>query len=265
MNVKTASPVEIDTELASLYNKLVNAEAKVSRNYQAIARMGKESAENSYYALVNVQYMEKAQAEIVELDEEISDLMDQIAPLELEFIARGRWNRAYIVTNSNGHIHKSTNCGTCYPTTQFGWLTQVSGEEEAEIVSQAGEMACTVCYPSAPVDVLKKKSSLALPEVIAARAARAAVKSAKAEKAAKVGITNPDGTVLKDSMGWEVKTERQAQIRLTDELVYKILGWSNINEEAIERMLVALANKRGQELETVRAEMIKKAQIKAKK
>lgn len=61
------------------------------------------------------------------------------------------WSRFFLVTSSQGHIHSSTGCSTCLPTTRFGWLPSVSGLTEKEAVEQHGERLCSVCFPSAPV------------------------------------------------------------------------------------------------------------------
>jgi hypothetical protein len=44
-------------------------------------------------------------------------------------------------------------CTSCYPSTQYEWLTRYSGRSEDDIVYAAVELACTVCYPTAPVQV----------------------------------------------------------------------------------------------------------------
>lgn len=75
------------------------------------------------------------------------------APFLAEWHARGGWTRAYIVPD--GHIHKSTSCHSLHPTTIIGWIPEQSGMTEAEIVEAAGVHACTICYPSAPVDALR--------------------------------------------------------------------------------------------------------------
>jgi len=71
------------------------------------------------------------------------------------------WTRAFLVRNGNGHIHSSMACSTCYPTTEFGWLTDLSGADEAEIIEHAKEVACTVCYPDAPVEKYKAEAAAA--------------------------------------------------------------------------------------------------------
>lgn len=60
------------------------------------------------------------------------------------------WSRAFLVPK--GHIHSSMHCTSCYPTTEYSWLTDLSGADEDEIVAYAKEIACTVCFPDAPVE-----------------------------------------------------------------------------------------------------------------
>lgn len=76
----------------------------------------------------------------------------QIDTYDAVFDARGGWSRFFLVANVNGHIHSSMDCSTCRPTTQFGWLPEVSGKSEAEAVAAHGAMLCTVCFPSAPTE-----------------------------------------------------------------------------------------------------------------
>lgn len=62
------------------------------------------------------------------------------------------WSRFFLVTSSSGHIHSSMCCSTCRPTTQYGWLPQLSGQTEEQAVKDCGPTLCTVCFPSAPLD-----------------------------------------------------------------------------------------------------------------
>ncbi len=73
------------------------------------------------------------------------------APLNAQWQER-QWSRFWLVSNTNGHIHKHTACSTCRVTTRFGWLTDLSGLTEADAVAAHGPLLCTVCYPSAPLD-----------------------------------------------------------------------------------------------------------------
>ncbi len=95
------------------------------------------------------------------------------------------WNRAFLVKASNGHVHKSQDCSTCFPTTEFAWLPQLSGADETEIVEAAGETACTVCYPSAPAEVLNRPTTIVTADKIAKEAAKAEREAKRIEREAK--------------------------------------------------------------------------------
>lgn len=75
----------------------------------------------------------------------------QIAPLSAEYAA-DPWPRFWLVIASDGHIHSTRSCSTTFPTTQWGWLPQLSGLTEADAVADQGPRLCSVCYPSAPVE-----------------------------------------------------------------------------------------------------------------
>ncbi|AYR01107.1 hypothetical protein SEA_LEMOND_42 [Mycobacterium phage LeMond] len=167
----------------------------------------------------------------VEIDTEIAELMNEQAIVEAKLAAirtrraqlsetfreRGGWERAYLVNNVGGHVHRTTGCSTCYITTEFGWLTDESGKSEAEIVEAAGELACTVCYPTAPVEVLSRPGTIRRADQVE-RDARRAEKAVKDAEKAAAAVTDPTtGRVL-------YKTERAARNRVlaeaSDALLY---------------------------------------------
>jgi len=82
-------------------------------------------------------------------------------PLNKTF-AENAWSRFFLVTNTNGHIHKSMDCSTTRPTTRFAWITSLSGLKEKDAVEQEGEILCTDCFPSAPSEY-KKLAKLLTP------------------------------------------------------------------------------------------------------
>lgn len=155
----------------------------------------------------------------------------EVAPREAEFNRRGGWNRFFLVTSSNGgHVHNSMSCSTCNPRTQFIWLHEESGKNEAQIVEKAGDGACTVCFPSAPVadKANPRPNPYEDPDVTARRAERDAAKRARDEKARAVGVFMPDGSPLAEApmrsyvdghtgkerrgySGQVIKTERTAE------------------------------------------------------
>jgi hypothetical protein len=73
------------------------------------------------------------------------------ALLEVESEYTG-WSRFFLVTNTGGHIHRSMNCSTCYPSTGYAWLPELSGLSETDAVAEYGSILCSICYPSAPVE-----------------------------------------------------------------------------------------------------------------
>jgi hypothetical protein len=81
---------------------------------------------------------------------ELAAIRGRMDALDAEYVRRGGWARFFIVQNSNGHIHTGMNCGTCRPSTSFGWLPDLSGLTEADAVKAHGPLLCSVCFPSAP-------------------------------------------------------------------------------------------------------------------
>lgn len=127
------------------------------------------------------------------------------APLEA-VAAAGRWTRFVLVPQ--GHLHRGFGCSTLRWTTQTGLMPEFSGADEAEVVELAGERACTVCFPSAPVN----RPSM-LPADVKAReeAAQAkAEKAAKAEKQAAEQVTVGRTTyktlrAAENAISWEME------------------------------------------------------------
>lgn len=116
------------------------------------------------------------------------------------------WSRFFLVRNNNGHIHSSMGCSTCHPTTQYAWITQLSGKTEADAVAELGEILCSVCFPSAPVEWTNGTSNEAKAAKVAAdeaKAARAIADEAKAERklaaAAKAANAEADRQVALDN------------------------------------------------------------------
>lgn len=191
-----------------------------------------------------------------------------------EYASR-RWTRAYLVTG--GHLHSSTACSSCYPTTRFFFLPEFSGATEAEIVEAAGERACTVCFPDAPVDVLKKASRLFTPDEEAAAKAREE-REAKRAAAAAAAITV---TGLDEYRGraHTFKTERALR-NFISSTANSIEGWMRYDAKGAfvsehpsspkwrGDLLIAseaLAKATGEDARTIRDAALAKAKTKAEK
>lgn len=223
------TPVEVDQQLATIYNQYYNKLDEVDRVNNYVEDYKKRMnpkyrfyRNDEYSKKQNEEGLAKQEAEKARLEEEARVILAKSEPLEDEYIRRGRWTRAFLVVNNNGHVHSSRSCSTTYPTTRFAWLPSYSGSNESKIVDDAGEAACTVCYSSAPVDVLKRKSRIELPERRAARLEKEAAATEKARKDEIKNIFTPDGGPLRLEDGYGViKSARTAEIEATDLYVEK--------------------------------------------
>lgn len=154
---------------------------------------------------------------IKESEEELSRIDDRLAPYEDRY-ADERWSRAWLVTNAGGHVHKDTQCSTCFPTTQYDLVTEMSGKDEDYIVSMAGEGACTVCYPDAPVNVLSSPRRMKSEDEKEAEARKREAAKKRSEKNAKLLFDPMTGEHL-TAPGFQVlKTERSAMTAAVNEL-----------------------------------------------
>ncbi|MBF4549308.1 hypothetical protein [Pseudoclavibacter sp. VKM Ac-2888] len=225
-DLETASPYEamtpfdVDTELNDVLDKLSTAEqarAFALRQVDVI----QHSDERLRYGMTRAQRLERAQAKVNDARAIIEPMRAQIDAIDEEHARRGRWPRAFVVPQ--GHVHSSLGCSTCYPTTRFQLLPEYSDKTETELVEDAGDRACTVCFPSAPVD---RPTKMELPEERQAREARQVQTQERDEKklaAAAKAITTPDGEPLKVgawASRWPqtIKTERAAMTEAKSQL-----------------------------------------------
>lgn len=145
-DLSTLNPSEIDAlwlEAAQPGNRLRD------RRNQLRSKAAKYRKWGGHYAKQADGYDAEADA----LYQEILDADVALEPFQAEWQDRGGWTRAYLVPD--GHIHRSTACSSLHPTTLIAWLPEQSGWDEDEIVAAAGVHACTICYPTAPVEALR--------------------------------------------------------------------------------------------------------------
>jgi hypothetical protein len=316
-NLATATPSEIDTVLADLYDKAWALGMECSRRvdavfYEAGAKRVSRSARHRDWNMTldeatavvearasegNEKSWERAGAQhvldaLADARKASAANRDEQAPLHAEFTRRGGWTRAFlVVTQGTGHVHSSMHCSTCFDTTQFAWLPELSGSDETAIVAAAGQDACTVCYPSAPVDTAGPRSIYSKGERKTAEE-RATWQAELAEKRAvreAKAIYDVDGSTLRDGHGFEIKTERTAQtvyvnaaadaIRYAAEAEGPIASWvtrghdeyrAHLRTLAVEyaaqaeRVLAALAAKRATTVEEQREALARKVSAKVK-
>lgn len=280
------TPAEVDAQLVVHLEAAERARSTIRAINRSLESYRKQE---SFYYQATIERLER-QLEEAEHEEAVAEAA--AAPMELEYAVRGGWPRFFLVTNSGGHVHSSMNCSTCYPTTRFAWLPDLSGSDEQQVIDAAGDGACTVCFPNAPVadPARPRPNQIETPTQRASREEREAKRAAAEAKRKATGIWTPVGGELL-SEGWinrdglvssrhPIKTERTAQIEAVDAIVSqarrerwregepedeRALLQRAESEAFVARAVEALAHKRGVPEAEVRAEIEKKAAAKIKK
>lgn len=155
MDLSTKTPVEIDTTLAEIYGRYYDKQGEIARQagYADDLRKGleKKAQGDLTYSLYTQEQLDDTLRKVESLWEQASAILGEASPYNAEYNRRP-WTRFFLVQNNGGHIHSSQDCSTCYSTTRFGWLPNLSGQTEPEAVAAHGAILCTVCYPTAPVE-----------------------------------------------------------------------------------------------------------------
>ncbi len=290
-DLSTHTPVDIDTKLSELYDEharilagLAGKERQVERAQESVAFYEAKEERDEQMIAYTAQKLEEAEDALADLLAAAEAKMAETLPYEAEFRRRGGWTRAFLTTSANGHVHKSMHCSTCNregTLTRFAWMTEYSGADENTIVEDAGERACTTCYPSAPVDVLNRPTKMFTPDEKRKQEERAAREAAKVERDRKriENALTPDGSEFviypeppesgRRQYGERFKTERSAVIWATDHL-----GWFRPGDhqpdrqesqaKAIRQIAEAIATKHDRPVEFVMGELQVKADLKMK-
>jgi hypothetical protein len=98
-----------------------------------------------------VSRWEQASAELAESQEGVEEI-------DREYQSRP-WSRYWLVTSSDGHIHRSPSCSTCNrgrEPTGFALVPYLSGSPVEEAVADLGPALCSRCFPEAPVESLEQ-------------------------------------------------------------------------------------------------------------
>jgi hypothetical protein len=268
--------VKVDTELSELYDQIWTINSKIQIIREDIKHAAKY---NSSEATIK-SYSDKVDELLIQR----APLKDRVRELNLIYIA-DPWTRAFLVKGSDGHVHSSMECSTCFDTTQFFWLTQYSAHNEDLIVADAGETACTICYPSAPADVLNRPSKIVTADSEAKAKAKAERDAKKAERIAKEKANAPTAsgeflTYKEGKYTREIRTERTAVTEWLNTYQYAnnpvvtvYYDGTPHTQESIDHQLAvraekqevcriiaqALAEKHGVSFETKQAELIAKS------
>lgn len=267
MNLTTATPAEIDAELAKIYTEIAAQETTIERARQGLRRVD-DNPRYSYDDLYPARL--RTSIELAELA--IARRREEANPLEREYMRRGGWTRYYLVDANNGHVHYDVSNRRCSrrPSTRHLWLTTESGKIAEQVIEIAGEGTCTVCFPDAPVAALARPRGYRTPTEIEQEAVRAQRAQRKAARDAKA-ITNPDGTPLRirlDGHSETLTTVAAAQRRIVDILVnnrYCDRSMTTPEFDVIRQVLAALAAKNGTTTADERAAMNKRYRAKCKR
>lgn len=165
-NLTDASPVEIDTVLAGIWTRAWTVAGYISQYDDWLRKEHKtlETARSEHVARRSRETVSRYEDTIAGLRNKRLAILSEADPYTAEFDRRGGWERAFLVVNSKGHVHRDMSCSTCRPTTKFNWVTDFSGANEDDIIAAAGERACSVCYPDAPVEAISRPTSIFSPE-----------------------------------------------------------------------------------------------------
>lgn len=268
---ETKTPAAIDTELAAIYEKAATWILRLGNAGNVIRKYAGRTGLTRYEA----RALESAEKAAATAKIEIEKIEAEMAPLETQYTG---WNRYFLVTNTNGHVHRGRNCSTCYATTTYSWETELSDCDETEMVATYGEMACTVCFPEAPAkkgygDGTSYMAKLGAAEKAAKDAEKAAKKAAKAASEVIGTEGRREGKVI-------FKTERAAEITANGHLAHAIelthgiengYGMDHWGELVTEyagkgmKILAALAAKHGTSTEDELTRLSSKIWKKAKK
>lgn len=141
-NLETRTPVEIDTEIAHIHERAFPLMVERAEAWRSVGRFRKAGWKVERYSYL----MER----IDRLTPQIDAILAETAPFDAEFERRGQWRRFYLCNSDGGHVHYR-HCESLRPSTRIAWLPELSGGTEETMVAQFGPMACTKCFPSAPL------------------------------------------------------------------------------------------------------------------
>jgi hypothetical protein len=274
-NIFTATPAEIDTEIARLQGQLGQLHAMRDRAHRMLTAQYSTESER-----------DEARAAYGEANGKISVLGSMIYGLESEYGRRGGWARYFVVDNNNGHLHTHTRCQNTYDTTEWVWMPGMSGMTKAEAVAEGGKLTCLSCFPEFREEIeAGREPRFETPRMRKTREEREALAAKKAQDKATKGITTPEGGELLDVTdtrdgGWRetsdviktaVAAQRKASQAAFDIYFYNVKHPASSGEnhpqtaaweELLRRCVEALAARDGKTVEELRTEIQKKVEAK---
>lgn len=281
-NLKKQTPKEIDEQLIQFLRDKGKFEYKIDSYTAIVHSMAKDKLSKVdgilKYSLTDEEAYERAKKEqpyskaavddyenqIKENNAQLSFVEWKISEVNKEFDRRGGWTRAFIVTNGNGHIHSSMSCQTCNKMgkrTSFQLVSQVSGEKEEYIVDLAGERACTVCYPTAPLN--KPVNPILMSDDERRKVQEAEERKLKKLEKEKEKVYDAKGKLISNTI-------RGARTKISQELS-DIYWYGNTHptfkewESNVNSWMKAVSDKTGESFDKINKEMRDKARLKVEK
>lgn len=194
---RRAVAVAVDTVLLPAFSEIRGLEGRAHHNQNEADKLEARTGRR-----LDTDYVARLRAEAETMLAAAALLREAVAPLST-LAAAGQWDRFNYVPA--GHVHRSY-CSTLRPTTEIYSLPEYSGATPAEVIEAAGEVACTVCFPGAPVTARPSTIRYAVEER-EAREAEAAERASKRQAAASAAIVDERGRVA-------FKTRRGAENEL---------------------------------------------------
>jgi hypothetical protein len=263
-----AKAVAIDTVIAAKHAEVGKARFELNTTIESLRWYLNDRRNNGVHALSLGEVLDKSRALVANPDgkHRVHDIERHLAAYETRLAAWKAavadfetendkyegWSRFFLVLNNNGHIHSTMTCHTCFVDTDFSWLYKLSGLTEAEAVEAHGEILCSVCFPSAPVEWTTGTSKVSKEAKAARVAAKAEREAKKLEKA-----LLPDGRPL-DLHDDRLTTLAAAKSWLTNAYEWN-LDHPSYPVHEVEIVAAAVAAKTGETVEVVKAAAAKRA------
>lgn len=182
-NLTEQTPSEIDAQIADINLRAQRPENRERSALNIIEQHADQELDTTpRWEQISEYALTQAKEQLDQAHADLDALRAEMYPLNAEFNRRGGWTRFFHVTNTNGHVHNSMHCSSCFPDTQYVWRTDLSGATEEQVVEWEAYQACSVCMPIAPAE---QKAAFKVHQA-EKRATKAAEKELKnAEKAAR--------------------------------------------------------------------------------
>jgi len=152
-DLQTMTPEEIDTILFPLWAAGWTLGEWIHGARESLAETlfpGSKLPGRTFRHTLTAYELPRAVDRLRDLEHDLAVVYDAIAPLQAEYVRRGRWQRYVLCGNHNGHLH-FRDCSTLRMTTRILLVPQASGLKSADVVGKFGTVACTKCFPDAPV------------------------------------------------------------------------------------------------------------------